>query len=219
MLYHVVAVSRNGVIGKDGKLPWHFSVDLKFFKNLTTGHTVIMGRKTFDSIGKPLPNRRNIVISRSAQTPVYGVEFVTGIEEAVKLAEKSDTFIIGGASVYKETLSRVDGVYLTRIDADYEGDTFYPGVPEMFRESSRQVLQENPRIEVVLYRLAGRRWHFGVALCYTKHYDYSGKNISLEGDWNEKLEGFYYSFDDFSDFSSIYFHGEWTGLFWKWGSK
>lgn len=157
MLYHVVAVSRNGVIGKDGKLPWHFSADLKFFKNLTTGHTVIMGRKTFDSIGKPLPNRRNIVISRSAPASVPGVEFAAGIEEAVKLAQEGDTFIIGGASIYKETLDLVDGIYLTQIAADYEGDTFYPGVPGEFRESSRQVLQENPRIEVVLYRLPGRR--------------------------------------------------------------
>ena len=157
MLYHVVAVSRNGVIGKDGKLPWHFSTDLKFFKNLTSGHTVIMGRKTFDSIGKPLPNRRNIVVSRSSQASIPGVEFATGIEEAVKLAQKGDTFIIGGASIYNETLNLVDGIYLTRIDADYEGDTYYRGVPEQFQETSRQVLQEDPRIEVLLYRWPGRR--------------------------------------------------------------
>ncbi len=152
MIYHVVAVAENGVIGKDNKLPWHFSSDLKFFKNLTTGHTVVMGRKTFDSIGKALPNRENIVVSRGAHAPVPGVTFVTGIGEALKKAQKGDTFIIGGASLYRETLEAVDGVYLTRIHASYLGDAFYPGVPEGFREVSRTPLQEEPKIEVLLYR-------------------------------------------------------------------
>src|SRR5436190_24023626 len=98
MLYHVVAVSKNGVIGKDNKLPWHFSADLKFFKNLTTGHTVIMGRKTFESIGKPLPNRENIVISRLPQADKPGVEFASAIEEAIARAQSEKIFIIGGAS-------------------------------------------------------------------------------------------------------------------------
>lgn len=152
MIYHVVAVADNGVIGKDNKLPWHFSSDLKFFKNLTTGHTVVMGRKTFDSIGKPLPNRENIVISRSAHAPVAGVTFARSVEEALKIAQKGDTFIIGGASIYKETREALDGVYLTRIYAAFAGDAFYPGVPEGFREVSRTPLQEDPRIEVLLYR-------------------------------------------------------------------
>lgn len=152
MIYHVVAVAENNVIGKDNKLPWHFSSDLKFFKNLTTGHTIVMGRKTFDSIGKPLPNRENIVISRVAQAPVAGVTFVTGIGEALKKAQKGDTFIIGGASIYRETREQIDGVYLTRIYATFAGDAFYPGLPEGFREVSRTPLQENPKIEVVLYR-------------------------------------------------------------------
>ncbi len=154
MIYHVVAVAENGVIGKDNKLPWHFSSDLKFFKGLTTGHTVVMGRKTFDSIGKALPNRENIVVSRSAHAPVPGVTFVTGIEEALKKVQKGDTFIIGGASIYRETLKAVDGVYLTRIHASFPGDAFYPGVPEGFREVSRTPLQEDPKIEALLYRRA-----------------------------------------------------------------
>ena len=89
MIYHVVAVAENSVIGHDNKLPWHFSSDLKFFKNLTTGHTVVMGRKTFDSIGKALPNRENIVISRAAHAPVAGVTFVTSVEEALKKAQRA----------------------------------------------------------------------------------------------------------------------------------
>lgn len=151
MIYHVVAVAENGVIGKDNKLPWHFSSDLQFFKKLTTGHTVIMGRKTFDSIGKPLPNRENIVISRASHAPAAGVTFVTSVAEALKKAQKGDTFIIGGASIYQETRGALDGVYLTRIHAAFAGDAFYPGVPEGFREVSRTSLQEGPKIEVLRY--------------------------------------------------------------------
>ena len=154
MIYHVVAVSENGVIGREGKLPWHFSADLKFFKNLTTNHTVVMGRKTFDSIGKALPNRRNIVISRKPHSGVAGVEFVTSVSAALEQAKKTagETFIIGGASIYGETMPFIHGIYLTRISQAYEGDTFYPGVPAEFKEASRQTLQENPLLEAILYR-------------------------------------------------------------------
>ena len=154
MIYHVVAVSQNGVIGKDGKLPWHFSSDLQFFKKLTTGHTVIMGRKTFDSIGKALPNRENIVISRERHSPVAGVEFATSVKAALEHAKKGEIFIIGGASIYGETLPLVDGIYLTRIHETYEGDAFYPGVPDGFREVSHQTLQENPLVDAIFYRRA-----------------------------------------------------------------
>ena len=152
MIYHVVAVSENGVIGKGGKLPWHFPADLKFFKNLTTSHTVIMGRKTFDSIGKALPNRKNIVISRQAHPEVSGVEFVPSVDAALSHAKEGQTYLIGGASIYAETLPLVDGIYLTRIGQTYEGDAFYPGVPAAFKEVSRQTLQEKPRVEVIFYR-------------------------------------------------------------------
>ena len=157
MVYHVVAVSKNGVIGKNGKLPWHFTADLKFFKNLTTGHTVIMGRKTFDGIGKPLPNRENIVISRRPRAETAGVKFVESVDQALERAQKGKIFIIGGASIYRETAHLIDGIYLTRIDEDYEGDAFYSGVPEGFKEVSREKLQESPPIEVIFYqRPAGR---------------------------------------------------------------
>ena len=154
MIYHVVAVSENGVIGKNGQLPWRFPADLKFFKNLTTGHTVVMGRKTFDSIGKPLPNRENIVISRHPRPETAGVKFVESVEEALGRARKGKIFIIGGASIYRETAYLIDGIYLTRIHQDYEGDTFYSGVPDGFREVSREKLQENPPVEVIFYQRA-----------------------------------------------------------------
>lgn len=160
MIYHVVAVSKNGVIGKDGKLPWHFSADMKFFKALTTGHTVIMGRKTFDSIGKPLPNRQNLVLSKkgpahpSPSGAAAEVSYCASWEAALQHARSKNVFIIGGSEIYKQTLDKIDGIYLTRIDQEYEGDAFYPGVPDGFKELSRTPLQENPLIEVVYYQRA-----------------------------------------------------------------
>ncbi len=151
MLYHIVAASDNGVIGVNGRLPWHFPADLKFFKTTTSGTTVIMGRKTFESIEKPLPNRENIVISREPHVPIPGVQFVSSIDAAMEKAKNGKAFIIGGESIYRETLGRVDGIYLTHIHKNYEGDAFYPGVPSGFREVSRQTLQENPLIEVIHY--------------------------------------------------------------------
>ena len=152
MIYHVVAVAENGVIGKNGKLPWHFPADLKFFKNLTTGHTVIMGRKTFDGIGKPLPNRENIVISRQPHPETAGVKFVESVDRALERTRKGKIFIIGGASIFRETAHLIDGIYLTQIHQDYEGDAFYSGVPEGFKEVSREKLQESPPIDVIFYQ-------------------------------------------------------------------
>ena len=156
--FHVVAMARNRVIGKDNKLPWHFSSDLKFFKQLTTGSTVIMGRKTFDSIGKPLPNRENFVLSRSAPLdPRFrgddkrGLRFFSSFEEAVKNVKTEKAYVIGGADIFRQTMEKVEGIYLTRIDADYPGDTFYPEIPDIFDEVSIEVLQENPKIEVIFY--------------------------------------------------------------------
>ena len=158
MLYHVMAMANNRVIGKSGKLPWHFSSDLKYFKQLTTGSTVIMGRKTFESIGKPLPNRKNFVLSRKPGSPIktFGDDkgcpcFFSSLETALKNITTGDAYLIGGADLYRQTMDRVDGIYLTRIDADYEGDAFYPEIPSNFREKSRIQLQDNPKIEVIFY--------------------------------------------------------------------
>jgi len=152
MLYHIVAMSKNNVIGKDNKLPWHFSCDLKNFKKITMGSTVIMGRKTYASIGRPLPGRQNYVLSRSANSDTDNPKYYNNLEQAVKESPTEKTFIIGGAEIYKETLKDVDGIYLTLIDDEYEGDAFYPNVPENFKEKSKEILQaENPKIEVIYY--------------------------------------------------------------------
>lgn len=152
MIFHVVAMARNRVIGKNNKLPWHFSSDLKHFKALTTGSTVIMGRKTFESIGRPLPHRENFVLSRTQSgSPAPHLHFFNSIEAALKNVKTENAFIIGGAELYNQTMDRVNGIYLTRIDADYEGDAFYPEIPEGFDEIEIENLQDNPKIEVVLY--------------------------------------------------------------------
>ena len=120
----IAAIARNRVIGKEGKLPWHISEDLKRFKRLTTGHAVLMGRKTFDALGRPLPNRRNVVLS---STPVKGVESFRSIPEALnKLATEDVVFVLGGGQIYSQLLEKADYLYLTIIEMDVEGDTFFP---------------------------------------------------------------------------------------------
>ncbi len=151
-IYHVVAMAQNKVIGKDNKLPWHFSADLKFFKALTTGHTVIMGRKTFESIGRALPNRENFVISRTKRENSGSLKNFSSIQEAIQAVTTEKAFIIGGAEIYKQTIDKIEGIYLTLIHQDFVGDAFYPGVPAGFKEVSREKLQENPLIEVISYR-------------------------------------------------------------------
>jgi len=132
----IVAAARNGVIGKDGALPWHVSEDLKHFKKTTKGHAVIMGRKTFESIGRPLPNRRNIVVSRREGASFEGCEVANSLTQAIDLARTSDDcpFIIGGASVYEEALPLATEIHLTTIDRDIEGDTHFPGDLSAFEE-------------------------------------------------------------------------------------
>ena len=122
----IVAVARAGVIGRNGDLPWHVSEDLVHFKRTTRGHAVIMGRKTHESIGRPLPKRRNIVVTRSGAA-FDGCETASSLEEAIALARETDPcpFIIGGASLYEEALPIATEIYLTKIDIDVEGDTFF----------------------------------------------------------------------------------------------
>jgi len=124
----IAAVARNGVIGKDGALPWHVSEDLKHFKKTTHGHAVIMGRKTHDSIGRPLPKRRNIVVTRQTGTLFPGCEAAHSLDEAIAVARTTDEcpFIIGGASLYQESLPLATELHLTTIDEDVDGDTYFP---------------------------------------------------------------------------------------------
>ena len=132
----IAAVARNGVIGKRGELPWHVSEDLKHFKKITSGHAVIMGRKTYESIGRPLPKRRNIVVTRQADTEFPGCEAALSVDAAIALARSTDPcpFIIGGASLYEEALPLATELHLTTIDEEVEGDTFFPEDLSAFEE-------------------------------------------------------------------------------------
>jgi dihydrofolate reductase len=127
MISLIVAVSRNNVIGKDNSLPWTLPADLKHFRETTTGHAVIMGRKTFESIGRPLPKRRNIVITRQADYAPGGVEVMSSLEAALAATAKDEeAFVIGGGEIFRQALPQANRVYLTRIETDIEGDAFFP---------------------------------------------------------------------------------------------
>ncbi|MFD0940833.1 dihydrofolate reductase [Pedobacter boryungensis] len=127
----VVAISENNAIGKDNQLLWHLPADLKHFKEITTGGTIIMGRKTYDSIGKPLPNRRNIVITRKTDLEIPGVEVVNSLQEALSLCtQENEVYIIGGAEIYKHALTLTNRIYLTTVHQSYEADAFFPELPQ-----------------------------------------------------------------------------------------
>jgi dihydrofolate reductase len=131
-------MARNRVIGKDNKLPWHLPEDVKFFKDKTKGHVIIMGRKTFESLGKPLPDRFHIVITRNQGYDFHDpmVEVVSSIQHALELSHMllakfpqrfgDEVFIIGGAEIYKQSMDLIHRLYLTVIEQDYEGDAFFP---------------------------------------------------------------------------------------------
>ncbi|WDF54120.1 dihydrofolate reductase [Mucilaginibacter sp. KACC 22063] len=126
----IVAVSTNNAIGKNNQLLWHLPADLKHFKQITTGHTVIMGRKTFDSVGKPLPNRRNIIVTRQT-IQIEGCEVVSSVEAALALcASEDEVFIVGGAEIYRLAMPLTNRIYLTRVHKDFEADTFFPEIDE-----------------------------------------------------------------------------------------
>jgi dihydrofolate reductase len=125
----IVATSENNAIGKDNQLLWHLPADLKHFKDITTGHPILMGRKTYESIGRPLPNRRNIVITRQEDLTIAGVEIATSITEAISLCStEKEVFIIGGAEIYKSALPFAHRIYLTTVHQHYEADAFFPAL-------------------------------------------------------------------------------------------
>jgi dihydrofolate reductase len=125
----VVAASANGVIGRNGKLPWHIPDDLRRFRELTLGKPVVMGRRTYDSIGRPLPGRRNIVISRQSSLRLSGCDLVESTAGALELAAGADeVMIIGGERVYEELLPRTTRIHMTRVHATIEGDAFFPAL-------------------------------------------------------------------------------------------
>jgi dihydrofolate reductase len=122
----IAALARNGAIGCRQQLPWRLPADLRRFKALTMGHTLVMGRATFDSIGRPLPGRRTIVVTRQPDWRATGAEVVHSIDEALQRAAAETVFVAGGGDVYRQTIDRAERLYLTLIDRDVEGDTFFP---------------------------------------------------------------------------------------------
>ncbi|MFP6587974.1 MAG: dihydrofolate reductase [Pirellulaceae bacterium] len=120
----IVAISQNGIIGRELDLPWHISADLKRFKALTMGHHIVMGRKTYESIGRLLPGRTTVIITRQSDYQIPGAIVVNSVEQALAVAgDDQETFIVGGSQIYNLALSLVDTLYITRVHADVEGDT------------------------------------------------------------------------------------------------
>jgi dihydrofolate reductase len=136
----VVAAAENNAIGKDNQLLWKLPTDLKHFQIITLGHTIIMGRKTFDSMGKPLPRRRNIVITRNPDLEIDGAEVTQSLDEALNLCQdEEEVFVIGGAEIYKAALEKTDKIFLTRVHQNFEGDAYFPELdPEKWVETARE---------------------------------------------------------------------------------
>ena len=129
MLSLIVAISDNHVIGREGQLPWHLSADLKRFKRLTMGHHIVMGRKTYDSIGRQLPGRTSVVLTRQTDWAVEGVLTATDFESALTLTgDDEEVFVIGGSQIYQLALPLVDRLYVTRVHATVQGDTYFPEI-------------------------------------------------------------------------------------------
>ena len=141
----IVATSTNGAIGFAGGLPWHLRADLRRFRRLTTGHAVVMGRKTYESIGRPLPERTSIVLTRNPAFSAEGVLVAHRLDEALAMAAGSgEIFIIGGADVYEQALPRVEKLYVTRVHAEVAGDVFFP---QLDGRQWRLVTQEHHRAD------------------------------------------------------------------------
>jgi len=142
----IVAMARNRVIGRDNAMPWHLPAELKYFKRVTMGKPIIMGRKTFESIGRPLPGRHNIVVTRDRGYAQAGVTVVHGLPEAIAAAgDVDEVVIVGGAELYRQALPMADRLYLTEIESETEGDTWFPQIRQGdWREVSRERRRKDP---------------------------------------------------------------------------
>lgn len=141
----VAAVAQNGVIGRGGALPWRLKSDLRHFRRLTTGHAVLMGRKTWESLGRPLPDRRNVVVSRDPSFTAPGAEVYPSLDAArVALADEPVVFVIGGAQLYRQTLPFADRLVMTEVEAEPQGDAFFP---EWDRSRFLEVGRERPEAD------------------------------------------------------------------------
>ena len=149
----IAAMDENGVIGRDNKMPWDLPSDRARFHSITRGHPVIMGRKTYESIGRPLSNRKNIVLSRRKDYRAPGCIVVHDLESAcAACADTDEVFICGGEEVFGETISLADMIYLTIVHEEFEGDAFFPKIPPFFEEVERRTVDEDIiPYDVVLY--------------------------------------------------------------------
>ncbi len=149
LLSIIVAADLNNVIGAGNKLLWNLPDDMKHFRELTKGHPVIMGRKTHESIGRALPGRQNIVISRRKDLTIDGCDVVDSLDRAIELVKDDPTgevFIIGGGEIYKQAMDRADRIYLTRVHGKFTGDTFFPEIdPKMWKEVEREEYTSNEK--------------------------------------------------------------------------
>lgn len=157
MINIIVAADENNVIGKDNELIWHLPDDLRFFKQKTNGHPIIMGRRTFESVGRPLPNRTNIIITRSSDFKADGCVVVHSLDEALQVADQKDVFIVGGSEIYRQALPMADRVYLTRVHHRFEGDRHFPELGDEWLE-----------IESVLHRKDEKHVHAFTFKTYIK---------------------------------------------------
>lgn len=145
----IAAMSLNRVIGRGNRIPWHIPEDFKWFKRTTTGHILVMGRKTFESIGKPLPNRTTIVLSRQSIT-IPGVEVRARLEDIDPTATTQEIFICGGAEIYRQALPLCSDLYLTLVKQTVEGDVFFPPFEDSFQQV--EVLEDNEQFRITHYR-------------------------------------------------------------------
>jgi dihydrofolate reductase len=145
----IAAMSLNRVIGRGNQIPWHLPEDFKWFKRMTTGNVVVMGRKTFESIGKPLPNRQTIVVSRSGFS-YPGVKTVMSLDEIDPANEAREVFICGGGQIYQQALGRCSDLYLTVVKREVEGDAFFPAFENQFGEV--ETLSDTPEFKIIHYR-------------------------------------------------------------------
>ena len=135
----IVAVAQNGIIGTGGTMPWHITEDFAHFKAVTLGHSVVMGRKTYESIGRPLPRRRNIVITRNTELAIEGCEMASSLEGALAMCEgEEEIFIIGGGEIYRQAMPLAGKLYITHVGIEAEGDTRFPEIGPEWHEVSRE---------------------------------------------------------------------------------
>jgi dihydrofolate reductase len=155
----IFAMDQNRAIGKDNRLPWHLPADLNFFKTVTTGHAILMGRKTYDSIGRPLPRRRNVILTKNAKFTAEGCEVIHSIDEVLEQFRDEELFVIGGTEMFRLFLPHVSRMYVTQIEHEFEADVFFPemDMTEWQLASSEQGVQDEKNPYVYYFQIYEKR--------------------------------------------------------------